>query len=76
MPFYRINEKGSDKPRLVEADNPAAALKHVAESHFTVPKPLKPADLVPLMSSGTKVEKAGETPAEAPKGDGTGDATE
>lgn len=66
MPFYKIDEKGSDKPRLVEADNPAAALKHVAESHFTVSKPLKPADLVPLMTGGATVEKAGEAAATPP----------
>jgi hypothetical protein len=64
MPFYQVDEKGSDKPRLVEADNPAAALKHAAKSRFTVSKPLVATALVALMGSGVAVEKAGTEPVE------------
>jgi hypothetical protein len=66
MPFYKIEEDGKD-PRVVDADNPAAALKHAAQSRFTVSPPLKQAELVSLMTGGTKVEKAGEpTPSPTP----------
>jgi hypothetical protein len=72
MPYYKITTKGSDDPRVVDAQNPAAAMKHAAEGHFTVSAPLKQAELVPLIMGGTKVEKAGEQPAE-PEADDKGD---
>jgi len=59
MPFYPITTKGEDKPRAVEADNPAAALRHVAEAAFTVGKPMKPAEIVAYMREGGTVETAG-----------------
>lgn len=64
MPFYKVTEKGAEKPRLIEADNPAAALKFVAETHFTVSKPLKSGELVGLLSADIKVEKVGAVAAE------------
>lgn len=65
MPYYPINTKGSDKLRVVEADNPAAALRHAADSMFTVGKPMKPADIVPYMTNGGTVEKVGEAATQA-----------
>lgn len=64
MPFYKVTTKGAEGVRVVEADNAAAARKHAAEGTFSVSAPLKPAELVPLLTSGTKVEKAGEVAAE------------
>jgi hypothetical protein len=69
MPYYKISTKGSDVERIVDAQNPAAAMKHAAEGHFTVSSPLKQAELVPLLIGGTKVEKAGEVVADQAKGD-------
>jgi hypothetical protein len=73
MPFYPITTKGDDKRRVIEADNPAAALRHVAEAAFTVGKPMKPTDLVAHMQAGNPVEKAGEVAAE-PEADKGADA--
>lgn len=75
MPFYPVTAKGEEKPRVIEADNPAAALRHASETAFTVGKPMKPGDLVAHMSAGGKVEKAGEKHAETtPAAEGQGEA--
>lgn len=69
MPYYKITEvvvpsddddedKAPPTPRVVEADNAAVALRHVAQTVFEVSKPLKPTELVELMGAGVKPEKA------------------
>jgi hypothetical protein len=63
MAYYKIEQQGSDKPRLVQADNPSAALRHAAKKVFTVSPPLKQAELVKLMTSGVVAEDAGTEPA-------------
>lgn len=65
MPFYPITTKGSDAKRVIEADNPAAAMKHAAKGMFTVGKPMGPTDIVAHMQAAGTVEKAGEEPATA-----------
>jgi hypothetical protein len=63
MPYYRIDMPNA-ACRLVEAENAAGALRHVAQSVFTVSKPLKQGELVELLGLNVKVEKAGEAPPE------------
>jgi hypothetical protein len=77
MPFYKVTTKGAEGVRLVDATNAAAARKHAAQGAFTVSAPLKPAELVPLLTSGTVVEKAGEVVAEPEaKSEGEGAAAD
>ena len=72
MPYYPIDPKTEGgKRRVVEADNPAAALKHAAQAVLTVGKPMSAADIVAHMQGGGTVEKAGAeaAPASETKGD-------
>jgi len=64
MPMYPVTTKGSDKRRVVEADNPAAAMKHAATAMFTIGKPMSAKEVVDHMRAGGEVEAAGETPAD------------
>ena len=63
MPFYKVTTKGSEKTRVVEADNPAAATRHLAQGMFTLSKPLSTSDLMVHVRDGITVEKAGDEPA-------------
>lgn len=47
------------QPRLVEATNPAQALRHVAKDAFTV-KVAGGLDVAKAMEAGAKLEQAGE----------------
>lgn len=61
MAFYRVDRDGA-AARLVEADNPAQALKHVSADVFKVSEALSTGDVADLMDKGVKREKAGEAP--------------
>lgn len=61
MPTYRIDRTGADKPRVVEAPNPAAARQHVAKDELNVRK-IEVSEAFALASEGVKLEKAGELP--------------
>ncbi len=68
MPTYKIDGLGLDKPRVVEAGNPAAARQHVA-ADLTVKK-IEVSEAFALAGDGAKLEKAGVTP-EPDETDGT-----
>lgn len=57
--LYEVNDTKAATTRLIEATNPAQAMRHIAASRFTVevPNTLRVAE---LMQAGVKVEKAGE----------------
>lgn len=58
MAFYKVTQDGEEKPRLVEADNPSQALKHVSASVFKVSDALSASEVADLMDSDVKREKA------------------
>lgn len=60
MPIYKVDRQGRD-PRVVEAPNPAAARRHVANDEFTV-SILSAKDAFALSNKGAKLETAGEEP--------------
>lgn len=60
MPTYRCDREGQ-KPRVVEASNPAAARQHVAKDEIKVTK-IEVSDAFALAADGAKLEKAGELP--------------
>lgn len=62
MPYYRVDQDGIEKPRVVRAMNASAALRHVSEHAFTVSKPLNTDDLLALTDTGIRIERAGEVP--------------
>lgn len=77
---YLVEEKGKDKPRLLEAGAPATAIAHCAKDTFTAQR-VEGAVLKALIGSGMKVEKI-TTPApaapaaDAAAGNGSGDGKE
>lgn len=54
--IYRIAD--GDNVRLVEAANPAQALRHCALQRYTI-APAKATDVAYLMGKGVQVERAG-----------------
>jgi hypothetical protein len=62
MPTYKV-DRPDQKPRVVDAPNPAAARNHVANDEITVSK-ITASEAFKLASDGAKLETAGE---EAPK---------
>ena len=58
MAFYKVTQEGVETPRLVEADNPSQALKHVSASVFTVSDALNAGEVADLMDQDVKREKA------------------
>ncbi len=64
MPTYLVTGLGLPKPRVVEAPNPASARQHVA-SDLTLRK-IEVSEAFALANDGVRLEKAGETPPEAP----------
>ncbi len=72
MPTYKIDGLGLEKPRVVEAGNPAAARQHVATG-LTVRK-IEVSEAFALANDGVRLEKAGEVlPEETPAPEGEGD---
>lgn len=57
MPTYKIDGLGLEKPRVVEAPNPASARQHVAAS-LTVRK-IEVSEAFALANDGVRLEKAG-----------------
>lgn len=77
MPYYPVTPKGADKPRIVKAANPAAALRHVAADTIVIGEPLNNDQLVEAIEGGTKVERPGEVETEvAAQEGGEGQAQE
>lgn len=72
MALYKVEEEGSDKVRLIEADNVAAALRHAAKTRFKIGTITDPAEAARLAAGGVKVEVAGA--ADAPSGPQIDDA--
>lgn len=68
MPLYRIETKGSDKLRLIDATSARAAIAHAAAGMFVASRVTKPTDSARLMSTGVKLETAGEV-ADEPESD-------
>jgi hypothetical protein len=61
-----VREGGTVKvQRLVQAPNPSAALRHVAQSVYTV-KVASQQDVVDVMTAGVKPEVAGAEPEPDP----------
>jgi hypothetical protein len=60
MPTYKVERPGQ-KPRVVDAPNPAAARNHVANDEITVSK-ITASVAFKLASDGAKLETAGEEP--------------
>lgn len=56
--IYRVTDRSTQVPRLVEASNPAAAIRHVAKLRYAVDVP-SAKEVAALMSSGYRVEVAG-----------------
>lgn len=63
MPTYKIDRPNQDKPRVVDATNPAAARQHVARDELTVTK-ITASEAFGLAKDGVTLETAGETPVE------------
>lgn len=61
MPTYKIEGLGLERPRVIEAGNPAAARQHVAAG-LTVRK-IEVSEAFALAGDGVKLEKAGEETA-------------
>jgi hypothetical protein len=55
--MYLINQKGNSEVRLVEADNPAQALRHVVNPQYVVNSASAKA-VAHAMASGVKLEVA------------------
>lgn len=68
MPIYLIETKGEDTKRLVKADSAAGAIRHCASSLFTATTIASVEQASEYFAEGVKLEKAGETPADPPKG--------
>lgn len=68
MPTYRIDGLGLEKPRVVQAPNPAAARQHVAAG--LIVRKIEASDAFALAADGVKLEKVGEA-TEAAVGDGS-----
>lgn len=66
MPLYEIKETGVDNVRLIKADNPAQALRHVAASKFQTRAITDPAEAAEIAAGGVAIETAGQEPP-APK---------
>ncbi|MGH6729107.1 MAG: hypothetical protein ACREBK_03045 [Sphingomicrobium sp.] len=62
IPTYKIDGLGLDKPRVVEAPNPASARQHVATG-LNVRK-IEVSEAFALANDGVKLEKAGEAQPE------------
>lgn len=60
MPFYVIDTKGEEKPRMVKAKSPEAAIKHCTEGMFSHRTITMIDEAAPLFESGVKLEKVGE----------------
>jgi hypothetical protein len=54
---YIVRDRLNQSTRLIRANNPAQALRHVANDQFTV-APAKTNDLVALLGSSIEVENA------------------
>lgn len=59
MPTYRIDRPNQDKPRVVDASNPAAARQHVAKSELKVTK-IEARDAFALANDGVELETAAQ----------------
>lgn len=60
--IYRVAD--GDIVRLIEAANPAQAIRHCASQRYSI-KPASASDVAYLMGKGTHVETAGANEAEA-----------
>ena len=60
--IYRVAD--GDNIRLIEATNPAQAIRHCASQRYSI-KPASATDVAYLMGKGTKVETAGANDADA-----------
>lgn len=61
MPTYHVTTPGIDKPRVVEASNPAAARQHVAKDMAV--RKIEVSEAFRLAGDGVKLEVAGEVVA-------------
>jgi len=66
MPTYRIDRPGMDMPRMVEAAQPSAARKYVADDEITVRR-IEIGEALALQKEGVEYEVVGEEPAAAPE---------
>lgn len=57
--LYQVTHRVTGNPRLVEAINPAQAMRHVANSLFDV-KAATARDVANLMGMGIKLEQTGD----------------
>jgi hypothetical protein len=69
MPTYAVEREGRDKPRVVEAANPAAARQYVAKDELKVRK-IETREAFALANDGVELEVAGEEPPVGHMGDG------
>lgn len=76
MALYAVRNKASGNIRLVDADNQAQALRHVAGDEYAVTIP-KSREVAQLVADGVKVEDYGEQPdAAEPQGEQGGQGDE
>lgn len=69
MALYKVTDNEADKDapcRLVKANSASAALRHVAGTRFTTEVVMNATMAADILTSGIKMEVAGEEPAPAP----------
>lgn len=76
MALYKVTEavEGA-KPRLVEANSAAAALRHVATDKYTVETMANPTEIAHLMAGGVTLETVGAKPDPASSSGKDGDGS-
>lgn len=66
MPTYRIDRPNQDKPRVVDAANPAQARQHVAKDELKVTS-IGASEAFKLAGQGVELEQAVAAVAEEPQ---------
>lgn len=70
MPFYKVVEQGSDKPRMVKAQSAKAAIQFVVGKRYEATTISSVEEAVDLYEAGIKVEDAMAEPEPQPEPDG------
>lgn len=69
MPLYSVTDMTHSSTRLVDAANPAQALRHVTSSQFAV-KAASASLVAKLMGAGIKLETTATEPQPEPQAEG------
>ena len=69
MPLYSVADMHNTTTRLVDAPNPAQALRHVTSSQFAV-KAASATMVAKLMGAGIKLETTATEPQPEPQAEG------